>query len=243
MAAIAMGKADETTEEKGITTSGRSNWAMTIPENYLDAIAAARDPSFGPLVMPWPMPGNPGAIPTFATFAEWRGFVLQFSLNPGVPLIISAKFARAQKLYTLAWLDLDLVKAGELVALTALELALTNSYAGVETERRKKLIEKKAEEEKRKVSRGEKWWIENPSFADLLKVMVERDGLTEDQIAMNRRCGPQSKVIDLITGDRRPSLNDIRNDLAHGAPFGGFPWAGLLELVRDLIDYACRAHD
>lgn len=118
---------------------------MTLPANYLDAIDGVRDPSSGPLIMPWPMPGNPGSFLSFATFSEWRGFVLQFSL-----------------------------------------------------------------------------------------------GLTEDQVPMNRRCGPPSKVLGLLTGETKPNLADIRNDLAHGAPFGGFPWAGLLELVRDLIDYAYR---
>jgi len=70
--------------------------------------------------------------------------------------------------------------------------------------------------------------------------MVERDGLTEDQVAINRRCGPTSKVIDRLTGECRPSLAEIRNDLAHGAPSDGFPSAGLLEIARDLIDYAYR---
>ncbi len=70
--------------------------------------------------------------------------------------------------------------------------------------------------------------------------MVERDGLTEDQVEINRRCGPTSKVIDRLTGECRPSLAEIRNDLAHGAPFDGFPSAALLEIARDLIDYNGR---
>jgi hypothetical protein len=44
----------------------------------------------------------------------------------------------------------------------------------------------------------------------------------------------------MVTGETRPSLWDIRNDLAHGAPLNELPWAGLLELVRDLINYAYR---
>lgn len=124
--------------------------------------------------------------------------------------------------------------------MTALELALTDRYAGTETERRRKVVAARLEREKREIQKGEQWWIENISFADLLKYMVERDGLTEDQLPMNWRCGLPSKVIRRLIGETRPSLNDIRNDLARGAPFGGFPWAGLLELVRDLIDYAYR---
>jgi hypothetical protein len=50
----------------------------------------------------------------------------------------SAKFERAQKLHLLAGIDFDVIKADELVALTALELALQEPYAGVLKERRKK---------------------------------------------------------------------------------------------------------
>jgi hypothetical protein len=70
--------------------------------------------------------------------------------------------------------------------------------------------------------------------------MVESDGLTEEQVPMNMRCGSPSRVIDRLTGEAKPSLSDLRNDSAHGAPFDGFPQSGLLELVRDLIDYAYR---
>jgi hypothetical protein len=78
------------------------------------------------------------------------------------------------------------------------------------------------------------------SFADLLKYMVERDGLTEEQILLNAWCGAASRVIGRLTGEARPSLSDLRNDSAHGAPVDRFPQAGLRELVRDLIDYAYR---
>ena len=33
--------------------------------------------------------------------------------------------------------------------------------------------------------------------------MVERDGLTEEQIPINGRCGAPSKVIDRLTGEAR----------------------------------------
>src|SRR5277367_3883902 len=49
---------------------------MPLPPDTLNAIADARDPSWGPLVMPWPMPGNPGAILSFSAFAEWRSFLV-----------------------------------------------------------------------------------------------------------------------------------------------------------------------
>lgn len=212
---------------------------MPLPSDCLDVIAGARDPSLGPLIAPWPVPGGISEV-EFSTFAAWRGFVLDLGLRRAAPDIVAAKFERAQKLYILAWLDFDLVKAGELVALTALELALTDRYAGEETARRTELVARKAKRENRAPSKKERWWTGYTSFADLLKFMVERDGLSDDEVPMNRRCGPASKAIGRLTGETRPSLSDIRNDLAHGAPIEGFPSAGLLELARDLIDYAYR---
>ena len=86
-----------------------------------------------------------------------RVAVVRLALSPrrAIPEVIARKFERAQKLYVLTWLDFDLIKAGELVAMTALELALTDRYAGAETERRRKLVAGKAENEKsRRVRSG-----------------------------------------------------------------------------------------
>ncbi len=163
------------------------------------------------------MPGNLGGWLTFDTFAMWREFVLHFSLRGGIPEIVTAKFDRAHKLHVLAWVDFDLIKAGELIALTTLELALKDCYG-----------------DKVKDKRG------NISFARSLRYMVKGDGLTDDLVPMNRRCGPQATVVGRLIGTVKPSLADIRNDLAHGYPFDGWPHSGLLELVRDLIEYAYR---
>jgi hypothetical protein len=187
---------------------------MTLPKNFLETVAAA-DPSHDPLALPWPIPGNPGGFISFAKFSEWQDFVLRFSLHNAVPQIVTRKFERSQKLHILAWIDFDLIKAGELVALTALELALTDRYGP-----------------RAKAKYG------NMAFGHLLRYMPEHDGLTDDKVPMIRRCG--GTVVDLLNGKRVPSLADIRNSLAHGYPFDGFPWAGLLELVRDLIEYAYR---
>jgi hypothetical protein len=188
---------------------------MAIKTNFLDAVALAAKLSPGPLVVPWPVPGNPGGFVSFANFAEWRTFVMNLALRETIPGIVIAKFERAQKLHILAWIDFDLIKACELVALTALELALTDRYGP-----------------KAKAKYG------NTAFAHLLRYMPEHDGLTDDKVPVIRRCG--GTVVDLLTSKREPSLADIRNDSAHGYPFDGLPWAGLLELVRDLIEYAYR---
>jgi hypothetical protein len=117
-------------------------------------------------------------------------------------------------LYFLAWLYFDVIKAGELMALATLELALNDRYGD-------------------KVKRRGGY----RSFAELLAHMVQ-DGLTDDKIPMVRRSG--GTAIGFVNGDTKPSLAEIRNKQAHGDPFDGLPCGGLLELVRDLIAYAYR---
>lgn len=167
-----------------------------------------------PLALPWPVPGNPGGFIEFSTPAEWRAFVASLGFAAGIPEIVAAKFRRAQMLYFLAWLYNDVIKAGELMALATLELALNDRYG--------------AKVKKRGAYR---------SFAALLAYMIQ-DGLTDDKIPMIKRCGGSS--IGFVNGGVKPSLADIRNKQAHGDPFDGFPIGGLLELVRDLIEYAYR---
>lgn len=192
----------------------------------------------GPLVLPWPAPGNPGGFLSISTAAEWRDFILSLSLSPGIPEIVAAKFRRAQMLYFLAWLYFDLIKTGELVALVSLELALKDRY-GFEAE-----IKAEKKRKKKRTKKGKNMLLDkakgsniNVSFADLLTGLLG-DGLTDDKVPMVQRTG--GSVIGFLNGDSEPSLAEIRNSQAHGDPFDGFPWAGLLELVRDLIQYAYR---
>jgi|ERR1039457_3138855 hypothetical protein len=117
-------------------------------------------------------------------------------------------------LYFLAWLYFDLIKAGELVGLTTLELALNDRYGNH--------VKKRGG---------------GAPFAELLKYMLH-DGLTDDKIPMVKRSG--GTAIGFLNGDSKPTLAEIRNKQAHGDPFDGFPCGGLLELVRDLIAYAYR---
>jgi hypothetical protein len=143
-----------------------------------------------PMLLAWPTQGNAGGFIQFEKAAE-----------------------RAQKLYLLGWVDFSVVKAGELAALIALELALMDRYGG-------------------RISKNKR------SFASLLKYMVDADGLTDAQIPMVVRCG--GKALGQLTGETRPTLAERRNSLAHGDPFDGLPTGGLLELVRDLINFAYR---
>jgi hypothetical protein len=168
-----------------------------------------------PLVLPWPLPGTPGGFIEITKPDDWRALVCGLDVDPRIPAPVRAKFGRAQTLYLLGWLDPGLIKAAELAALVALELAVSDRYGAAIPRNRR-------------------------SYATLLKHMVECDGLTDGQIPMVVRCG--GTAIGQLTGDTRPTLAERRNALAHGDPFDGLPTAGLLELVRDLIDFAYRHH-
>jgi hypothetical protein len=166
-----------------------------------------------PVLLAWPTPGNPGGFLQFEKAADWRRFVEGLGIDTRIPDIVCAKFARAQTLYMLGWVDFSVVKAGELAALIALELTVMDRYGA------------RIPKEKR-------------SFATLLKYMVDSDGLTDVQIPMVMGCG--GTAIGQLTGETRPTLAERRNTLAHGDPFEGLPTGGLLELVRDLINFAYR---
>lgn len=206
---------------------------MTNPTAFLQHLAGQIAPKVGSLTLPWPQPGEPAGFRTFETLTEWTACVEDLSLRTAIPEIVAAKYRRAQKLYLLAWLDIDLIKAGELVAFTALELALNDRYGGKVPARGKP----------RKPNMMSK--PHTKAFADLLDHMVTQDDLTDAHIPMIARNG--GTVIDRLRLDRngdppvaKPTLSQIRNDLAHGYPFDGFPRSDILELVRDLIQYAYR---
>ena len=73
----------------------------------MDMSARAADRAGDPLIVPWPMPGNLVGFVSFETFAEWNAFIERWSLRQGSPLIVTSKFARAQKLHLLAWPDFN----------------------------------------------------------------------------------------------------------------------------------------
>lgn len=174
---------------------------------WLDLIASAQDRTTNPLLLPWAAARNPGGFLSFSNASDWFRFVEGLALPPGIPDIVVSKYHRAQKLYLLGWIDVDLIKAGELVAFTALELALVNQYG-------KKRLD------------------------HLLKHMVKADGLTDQKIPLIVKHG--GTAVTRLTGEAKPTLAEIRNSLAHGDPFDGLPWGSLLELIRDLIEYAYR---
>lgn len=197
---------------------------MSLPQIALPARSE-------PLVLYWPSPGKPAGFIEFDDPGEWRAFVERLSLDPLIPDVVGRKYERSQKLYLLGWIDADLIKAGELVALTALELALNDRYGSAVKPISRKRIDP---------SSPEAMMAPPPrrSFKALLRHMVAGDGLTDDQIPMIAACG--GTAIGQLTGTSKPTLDERRNALAHGDPFDGLPTSGLIELVRDLIMFAYR---
>lgn len=131
-----------------------------------------------PLILPWPSPGNPGGFLAFTAASTWRSFVGSLGTDPRIPDIIQAKFSRAQTLYLLGWVDFGLIKAGELTALIALELAVMDRYSDALPKSRR-------------------------NFAALLRYMVEEDGLTDPQIPMIAKCG--GTAIGQLIGETKPT--------------------------------------
>ncbi|PPK41730.1 hypothetical protein B0G57_12659 [Trinickia symbiotica] len=128
-----------------------------------------------------------------------------------------------------------------MVALTALELALKDRYGGFFIEQNVRKRSKQSPSERA------------PSLAQLLEHMVEKDDLTDESLAFTKLYG--GSVISLLYESKASrnaakencmlqpiTLAGIRNSLAHGDPFDGLPWSGLLELIPDLIEYAYRSY-
>jgi len=202
-----------------------------ISHDFLDTTFAAMWPSRSadPFIIPWPTRDSSASFLQFSEPSTWITFIAERSLTSEIPYIVSARIRRAQKLYALAWFDYDLIKVGELVALTALKLALKDRYGG------------------RLADPGKK----PPMLHVLLRYMVEKDGFTDEILPLVQRYGgsvlPYLYEADAAARRRgglpaQTTLAGIRNSLAHGDPFDGFPWSGLLELVRDLIHYAYRGY-
>jgi hypothetical protein len=193
---------------------------MNVSENLLKSLAASGDRSTNPLQMVWPIRGNPVALIEFSRLEDWQAFVGRLGLQRATPDIVRLKFERAQKLYLLGWLEFDVIKAGELAALAALELALKDRYG-----------------QNVRDKRGEM------KFARLLDYLVTGDGLSDAKIPTIQKSGGTAipfLTLKTKTTQGETKLSDIRNNLAHGYPFDGFPYGGLLELARDLIEYAYR---
>src|ERR1700752_3224497 len=101
---------------------------MAISTTFLDSIGLAATLHPGPRTMLCPRPGDLSGLKPFINFAEWRQFVLGFTLNTVIPEVVVRKFGRAQKEYMTAWIDADFMLSGEHVALMSLDLAMRDCY-------------------------------------------------------------------------------------------------------------------
>jgi len=176
-------------------------------------LALGLDARTEPLSLIGPSAEGPASLLVFHSAGDWAAHLAKIDIDPRIPLIVKAKFERARRLYLMAWVDADLIKAGELAALVALELALKDRV-------------------------GAKVAAKNRSFAGMLKHLVEVEGLTDDKIPVIVQYG--GTAVGFLTGENQPTLAERRNGMAHGDPFGGLPVGGLLELTRDLIDFVYR---
>lgn len=182
-----------------------------------------------PLSICWAAPDNPAKLHVFHCYSDWDKFITGLSLNKQVPQAISTKYDRAQALYLMAWIRDDVIKAGELAALVALELALKIRYQYDFQEN-----------------------IKSSFLLSGLRFMVESDGLTDDKLPIhNKSKGVVIANLFEIKREKRDKDNFVkrndtlvsfRNSLAHGDPFDGLAIGSLLEIVRDLIEYMYRDH-
>lgn len=147
---------------------------------------------------------------------EWRDYLLSLQIRSAkVPAIHAGAYHVALRMLLLAWADTCLIKPAELQALRSLESALRGVYFQVLFERRRASKPKLVPEKFR------------PGLGDFLDYMAAHDDL--DTALHNK-----SKK---TTGN---ALSIIRNGLAHGDLFNGWPWGGLLESVRDVMEHAHR---
>ncbi len=165
-----------------------------------------------PLQIVGPGPGNPTMIREFRDLASWRDHVLGLRLRGGAPTIFQQKHDRVLQLLFLAWMEPSIIKLAELGALATLEATIKARYPEA----------------------GKSW-----SFSKLLDHLVKQGNLVDSDLPVSRESG--CAVVSNLLSDSKigggPGLNQIRNRLAHGDPFETMPWAGLFEVVRDVIDF------
>lgn len=203
--------------------------------SHFDILNIKLDRSSNPLVVCWAAANDPAKLHVFTHYSEWNDFILRLSLNSQVPQTVKVKYERAQTLYLLAWVYDGVIKAVELAAFAALELALKDVYFNDYIANEK---------------------IKNPNFDSKrvasflspgLGYMIRSDKLTDEKLPIFHKSG-RSVIENLcsekgkksISGNMNQTLVSIRNSLAHGDPFDSLPWGSLLEIVRDLIDYMYR---
>lgn len=195
-----------------------------------DILNIEADRSENPLRLFWVGSSSATELYVFSHLSEWRHFIDGLSLNCQVPQPIDSKYERARYLYYLAWIYPEIIKAGEVAAFAALELALKDSYPHVYQK-----IDKKGKVVPAYLKDGFKYMIEGDGLKnEKLPIFQKYDWNVVENLYRVRPDGYIGKV------EQTGTLVGIRNSLAHGDPFDALPYAGLLEVVRDLIGYMYR---
>ena len=166
-----------------------------------------------PLVLPAPEPGNPSALRQFTTIAQWHAYLNDLHLSGDSPGVLRRDYDYVLRVLSLAWWDSSVIKLAELAALARLEVAIAMRYP-----------EKKFR-----------------SLEAALRHLVKHSGMTSADLRSYGECG--GATVENLLKDKSSSpgssLSEIRNRLTHGDQIEtmSWSWAGLFEVVRDLIDF------
>jgi len=164
-----------------------------------------------PLLLPGPVPGNPVAMRQFTTIAQWDAYLKTLRLSGTPPGLLQRDYEHMLRVLALAWWEAPVIKLAELAALARLETAITLRYPG-------------------KKFRG---------LESAMQHLIQSNNVSNSDLRTYRESG--GAIVENLLLDRKSprgtSLSEIRNRLAHGDPFETMPWAGLFEVVRDLIDF------
>jgi hypothetical protein len=169
-------------------------------------------------------PSSKGQILEFNDIAEWRDYLDSCRIRSRrVHPIYDSQFCVALRTMLFAWVDASMIKVAEMAALRALESSLQYNYyqplLAANPPRKKKPTEQQGQLPPPEPTRF--------GLAMYLDYAERHDGL--------------STVYPFATfKENANALNRIRNGLTHGDIFSGFPWGGLLETVREIIEHAWR---
>jgi len=169
-------------------------------------------------------PSSKGQILEFNDIAEWRGYLDSCRIRSRrVHPIYASQFHVALRTMLFAWADASMIKVAEMAALRALESSLQYNYyqplLAVSPPRKRPPPKPQGQQPPPEPARF--------GLARYLDYAERNDSL--------------STVYPFTTFKNNVNaLNRIRNGLAHGDIFSGFPWGGLLETVRDIIEHTFR---
>jgi hypothetical protein len=199
-----------------------------------------------PLQIISPKRGNPTAIFQFTNIEDWRQYVRGLRPRSDIPEIFRRKHDHVLQILFLAWLDSTVIKLAELGALATLEAIIKGRYP---------------KQKFKGLAHALEYLVKCAGVTDEALPIYQETGvhvvqniLGSIKACQDKDCKVQAakvsgknlkQCLKKLKGDdckgkyvgSDPGLSEIRNRLAHGDPFESMPWAGLFEVVRDLIDF------